>query len=199
MSSVAVLLAAFVALVPPEAGPPPTAQELGYPAGCVALYGGTGGVHLIKVDCPGPLIMPPNLTGETFPREAVMNLIERTIVLPKGANPFDAYARNYALSGLDKVVGVYILPMPPADLTKPGGCSMLTLPDFETRPCTKAEIEEKSAADVRAFAAQTPAAKRRWHDDARALPGMSDGGCMQVNIEYDVARQQFLKVECNGP
>ena len=34
--------------------PPPTAQELGYPVGCVALYGGTGGIHLIKVNCPGP-------------------------------------------------------------------------------------------------------------------------------------------------
>ena len=33
---------------------PPTAQELGYPKGCTILYGGTGGIHPIKVDCPKP-------------------------------------------------------------------------------------------------------------------------------------------------
>ena len=38
---------------------PPTAQELGYREGCVALYGATGGVHLIDVKCPGPDIEPP--------------------------------------------------------------------------------------------------------------------------------------------
>lgn len=49
MLSIAVWTAFMLADAAPKAnsGAPPTAQELGYPKDCVALYGGTGGVHLI--------------------------------------------------------------------------------------------------------------------------------------------------------
>jgi len=61
MNSVAAFaIAAWASASPARAEAPPTAQELGYPAGCEALYGGTGGLHLIKVRCPGPLIAPPH-------------------------------------------------------------------------------------------------------------------------------------------
>lgn len=36
----------------PKDAPAVTAQDLGYRVECQALYGGTGGVHLIKVLCP---------------------------------------------------------------------------------------------------------------------------------------------------
>ena len=50
------LLVAAAFLTPAQASnrAPPTAQELGYPEGCTAIYGGTGGIHLIRVDCPPP-------------------------------------------------------------------------------------------------------------------------------------------------
>jgi hypothetical protein len=31
-----------------------------------------------------------------------------------------------------------------------------------------------------------------------ALPGVLDGGCDIVNVEYDVKRHRFVQVFCNG-
>lgn len=45
-------LALLAAVAAPQDAPAVTAQDLGYPAGCHAIYGGTGGVQLIKVLCP---------------------------------------------------------------------------------------------------------------------------------------------------
>jgi len=61
MNSVAALcaIAVLASASPARSDAPPTAQELGYPAECKALYGDTGGLHLIKITCPGPLIAPP--------------------------------------------------------------------------------------------------------------------------------------------
>lgn len=45
-------LTLLAAVAAPQDAPAVTAQDLEYPAGCHAIYGGTGGIHLIKVICP---------------------------------------------------------------------------------------------------------------------------------------------------
>ena len=131
-------------------------------------------------------------------QEALMDEIERTIVLPKGANPFQAYGRNYAFADDHKIIATYVLPSPPLDLSKPGSCTSAAPPNFEGRPCTKEEVDELLARDARAFAAQTKAGTRRWYSDRSKLPLISDGGCMMVTVEYDFANHRFLTVACNG-
>lgn len=75
-------------------------------------------------------ILPPSR------EQAVMDAIERSIVLPQKAWPFAAYGRNYAWSDATHVVATYILPSLPSDPRE--GCDLLT-DDFKTRPCTPEE------------------------------------------------------------
>lgn len=127
--------------------------------------------------------------------EALMDKIERAVVLPKGAKPLNAYGRNYAFSGRDKVVATYLLPSAPLDMSE--GCDVM-LEDGKSRPCTKKEIAKAAKSDASNVAAQTPAGKRRWYDSVRSLPEISDGGCMQVRVEYDIATRHVSTATCNG-
>lgn len=56
----------------------PSTQELGYPPGCTANYGGTGGVHIIDVRCPGPDLSGAfgNVRREASTLESARNLAE---------------------------------------------------------------------------------------------------------------------------
>jgi hypothetical protein len=40
--------------------------------------------------------------------------------------------------------------------------------------------------------------KRRWFNDMRQLPGISGGGCGEVNVVYDTAKSTVREVACNG-
>ncbi|CAM3163961.1 hypothetical protein [Sphingomonas zeae] len=128
-------------------------------------------------------------------QQALMNEIEGIVVLPQGARPLASYGRNYALSGPDKVVATYLLPSPSIDFSQ--GCEEM-LADFSSRPCAKGEIKAQVRLDARRKAAETPAGKRRWHQSAKALPRINDGGCMQVNVEYEISTRRVMTVSCNG-
>ena len=43
-----------------------------------------------------------------------------------------------------------------------------------------------------------PTGKRRWLQDHRNLPAISDGGCSVVNVFYDPAIERVERVFCNG-
>lgn len=124
-----------------------------------------------------------------------MNAIEGIVVLPQGAEPLASYGRNYALSGPDKVVATYLLPSPSIDFSQE--CEVI-LADFSSRPCTKSAIKAQVRLDAGRKAAETPAGKRRWHQSAKALPRINDGGCMQVNVEYEISTRRVITVSCNG-
>ena len=124
-----------------------------------------------------------------------MNEIERLVVLPKGADSMSAYGRNYAFSDRGKVVAIYLKPFPLPKIDE--GCEEM-LENFSSRPCTKEEVAEGMASDARAAAAQTPAGERRWFGKASELPFVSDGGCMEVRVEFDTAAHRVLSVACNG-
>ena len=93
--------------------------------------------------------------------DALMDEIERTVVLPQGARSLDAYGRNYAPSGRDKVTAVYLVPSPPLNVDQ--GCDVM-LENFSSRPCTKQEVAQTAASAARASASETPAGKRRWFE-----------------------------------
>lgn len=115
--------------------------------------------------------------------------------MPKGAKPLTAYGRNYALSGSNKVVATYLIPSLPLDFSV--GCEVV-LVNLNSRPCTTKEVKKSATSDARYVAGQTPAGKRRWYKSTRSLPFISDGGCTQVTVEYDVPTHTVTAVYCNG-
>tara|TARA_B100000378_G_scaffold270455_1_gene259707 strand:+ start:799 stop:1260 length:462 start_codon:yes stop_codon:yes gene_type:complete len=128
-------------------------------------------------------------------RQALTDEIEQTVRLPDGAQPLTAYGRNYAFDGQDKVVATYLIPS--LHSSQDEGCEVM-LDNFDSRPCTQEEIKELAEAEASMTASQTPAGEIRWHESPKSLPFINDGGCAQVNVEYDVAAHRILAVECNG-
>ncbi|HKX88013.1 MAG TPA: hypothetical protein VJM13_02285, partial [Sphingopyxis sp.] len=116
------------------------------------------------------------------------------IALPPAAEPLDAYGRYYRYAEPGKVAAVFLIPIPPRDTD---GCSVVTR-SSGMRDCTAAEIEEIRDRDAAVAARQLAAGKRRWMPAATDIPEISDGGCMQINILYEVAARRFLFVACNG-
>lgn len=127
-------------------------------------------------------------------KEMLMDEIERSVVLPKGALPFESYGRNYASSGLHRVTAIYYAT--PASLPD-AQCSVYEKSGF--RPCTKEEITENKASIAREAAAQAPAGQRRWFSIFYELPTVYDGGCSVVTIEFDTAAHRVVASKCNGP
>jgi hypothetical protein len=124
-----------------------------------------------------------------------MDEIERSVVLPKGANSLAAYGRNYAFADRGRVVASYLVPLPLPNFDD--GCEEM-LENFSSRPCTQEEVAEGAASNARAAAARTAAGKRRWLRKPMDLPHIGDGGCMEVRVEFDTAAHRVLSVACNG-
>lgn len=130
------------------------------------------------------------------PRErAVMDAIERIVVLPPRARPLAAYGRNYAWADATHVVATYLLPSPPSPPTE--GCAVM-IEDFRTRPCSRREIADIARRDAESRAAETPAGQRRWFAKPGDLPFIFDGGCIQVSVDYDVTSRRITRAVCNG-
>lgn len=150
-------------------------------------------------------LLPLAVEGPTAPsrrQEALMDEIEKAVVLPRAAQPMKSYGRNYASSGPDRVVATYLTPLPPLALRE--GCEVV-LQDLTSRPCTKSDIvasarwnADAAKANAIRVATQTPAGERRWYSSAGSLPFINDGGCMQVWVEYDTKNHRVIALSCNG-
>ena len=125
---------------------------------------------------------------------AIMDEIERAIVLPKNAETLDKYARNYAPDVGGKILATYIIPLTSFGMDT--GCDVM-LENFASRPCTKKEIEESLLIEAQNVETQPAAGKRRWFQDPQDLPFINDGGCQQVSVEYDTTTRRVLTVVCN--
>jgi hypothetical protein len=127
--------------------------------------------------------------------QALMDEIEASIHLPADARPLSAYGRSYSYASGGRVEAVYLIPSsppPPND-----GCDVMTA-DLKSRPCTASEISDAKARDVEYRASHVPAGERRWMKNHRQLPGIFDGGCAMVTVDYDAVSNRFLLVRCNG-
>ena len=126
-------------------------------------------------------------------RSALAAEIERAVVMPQGARPIEEYGGNYALNGVGTVIARYLLPVP---RQQAGGCSKVYADQL--RACTKDEVTELQKKYDEDFAQQTPAGQARWFENPVDLPLIFDGGCMQVNVEYDLSSHRVVSASCNG-
>ncbi|KQM57181.1 MULTISPECIES: hypothetical protein [unclassified Sphingomonas] len=123
-----------------------------------------------------------------------MEEIERTIRLPRDADPLESYARHYAFRGLQTVEAVYVTSYAQPNLRE--GMEVMTANG--SRPATPREIAETEALDALSREQWGEAGKRYWHSTPDAFPMLSDGGCDQISILYDVAAKRFRMNGCSG-
>lgn len=116
----------------------------------------------------------------------IMNRIEHMIQLPVGASSLQSYARAYQFSSRTMVRATYF----PAE--EPFGYA------FCDRIKGMGPEMSGDAAAVCPPPLGMRAGERRWFDDHVFLPGDCDGGCTQVNVEYDMTTGRITLVRCNG-
>ena len=66
--------------------------------------------------------------------------------------------------------------------------------EISTTPCNDGwrEAEQTRALN------QVAAGERRWYDSVENLPKVFDGGCIFIEINYDVEAHAVISVRCNG-
>jgi hypothetical protein len=124
-----------------------------------------------------------------------MRRIEASVDLPAGASAIDDYVRNYATLPDGTVIAIYMKPEEP--VAENAGCEEVGA-DFETVPCSEETVAELKRRDAEWVEAVGAAGESRWLDDYRDLPGILDGGCMQVEIRFDPRSDEIESVTCNG-
>ena len=149
---------------------------------------------------PSAMILVLLLTASAAPypsrrQHELMNDIERAIRLPEGAKPLSKYDRNYAFAGPDKVVAKYLMLSEATRYNKE--CDAISKKSSSER-CTTENANRFVKFDGSKVGSHTPAGKRRWFENAQSLPFIYDGGCMQVNVEYDIPTQRITEASCNG-
>lgn len=116
--------------------------------------------------------------------EKLVEQIEQSIKLPEGALEIQFYARYYARKG-DIVYAAYIIH---ADSTR-------------AREAVKDECERfgiKSYPCNDRNYGVIEAGKYAWVGKREDFPISTDAGCDEVDIEYDVGRKSFSRIECSG-
>ena len=144
-------------------------------------------------------------TSDISDQTRIMQMIETRVQLPEGAEPIEAYSRNYAKLSDQKVRAIFIEPYEPSPIhdTEDYGCEILADIDesgeFESRPCTRDELEETQELDKAISKSHGKKNESRWFKDSNELPGMDDGGCSQIEIIFDLRSDSFETIRCNGP
>jgi len=139
--------------------------------------------------------LPPASASERLAHESLMDEIERQVRLPKQANPLKDYGRYYAFDGKGRVEAVYLLapePRTPDPLPADWGCEEVVMPGNEV---TARKIPCPPEPDI---SHSVRAGQRRWVADRKALPVIFDGGCMIVNVIFDLKTRTVERAFCNG-
>lgn len=123
--------------------------------------------------------------GASDDRERLAETIEEAVVLPRGAAALGSYER-YFTERDGVVLAVLINHSEDHRQVVAQHCRTLDESPF---PCPLA------GGEVRLV----DAGESAWVEDWIDLPGMSGGGCAQVNIEYLPQEREFVRAECNGP
>lgn len=113
--------------------------------------------------------------------------------MPKGAQPIAAYGRNYALTDRGTIIARYIIPSQAPNMIQ--RCAKIA---GGNHPCSKTELAAFKAKYDRILTNDTSAGFRRWFAKPGELPNIFDGGCRQVNVEYDPVVHRLLMATCNG-
>lgn len=118
-------------------------------------------------------------------RAQVIDSIESAVKLPDGALRLDQYERYYT-SRDGFILAVYITHSDYHRKAVLAACQSMNEKGF---PCP---LDDGKLRLVNA-------GQSRWVENPLEIPGMSGGGCSQVTILYSPERQEFMRVECNGP
>lgn len=124
-----------------------------------------------------------------------MDEIERKVRLPAKAEPLNAYGRYYAFGHKGKVEARYLLPpepLTPDPLPAGWGCEEMVMLGNEL---TSREVPCGPDPDMSHF---LKAGQRRWFADPEAIPMIFDGGCMVVQVIFDLRTRKVEHVSCNG-
>lgn len=124
--------------------------------------------------------------GPAAIEDDVLTRIEEEIELPEGAAPLDIYSRYYAHGDQGAILAVYVIHPEGYSERVIEACSAIEDGPF---PCPV------NGGPLRL----ADAGKRVWVDNVIDLPGMSGGGCAQINVEFHPGTNTFATVECNGP
>ena len=123
-------------------------------------------------------------TAEERKQKSLMDQIERTVRLPNGAHPLNAYARYYAFQN-GGVHAVYVIP-------------------WDRTPLLDKACGERSGnattsheGNCQILLAPLKAGQRRWLGQSRDLPIEFEGGCEVVEMDFDVGRGQVANVACH--
>ncbi|KHL24224.1 hypothetical protein PK98_14660 [Croceibacterium mercuriale] len=118
-------------------------------------------------------------------RGRLIETIEDALVLPSEAAPLASYERYYAdRDGV--ILAVLINHSDEHRQAVAQHCRTLSEAPFPC-PLNSGELRLVDAGES------------TWVEDWKELPGMSGGGCAQVEIEYLPNERTFFRAECNGP
>jgi hypothetical protein len=121
-------------------------------------------------------------------RDEIMNRIERTVRLPRGAHSLDEYARYYADAGEGDVKAIYLIPQI-FSAAVGDTCTDMTVDGASVEvPCDDTAPPWQEVA----------AGERRWLERVEQLPSILDGGCGVVEVLFDGATERVERVACNG-
>ena len=148
-----------------------------------------GHYHLMHVPAASALFLVGSMLAGCSEvrseREELAGEIERSVVLPTNARALEDYERYYAKNADGSVSAVYIVHDEGHREAVARACREIDDAPF---PCPVAGGQLRLVE----------AGESRWVDDAIDLPGMSGGGCSQVDISYQPRDGAFVRVECNG-
>ncbi|MFY7745686.1 MAG: hypothetical protein ACOVQY_09670 [Erythrobacter sp.] len=123
-------------------------------------------------------------------QSAVIKRIEASIGLPPSAASMDEYSRNYGMRGDGKVLGVY------------AKRRNLSVSDDICKGCTEEQRQERQrlAKETEDWWVEryAPTGESRWIGNFDDYPSLMDGGCLQIQVIYDLAKQHVEGVWCNG-
>jgi hypothetical protein len=123
---------------------------------------------------------------EQVRRKELMDIIEKQIRLPSGAEEMNRYARAYKFASSDKIVAAYFLP--PSKL--------------DEQFCEGAKEGGQRNGQI-ALACPSPegmkADESRWFDNDVYLPDISGDGCGYIYVVYDLRKRAVMYARCNGP
>jgi hypothetical protein len=120
-------------------------------------------------------------------REALMDRMEASVQLPKGASPLNSYAKLYADAGHGLVIAVYALPtfIEQAAVQE---CSDMQLDGtLKDVPCVSKSVRGLQSGE------------RRWISNYSDLTPLTDArDCESVVLTYDIRNRRFDEVNCAG-
>lgn len=123
-------------------------------------------------------------TSDDASNRELVEQIEESIKLPKGALELQSYARYYARKG-DTIYASYTV-------HEDGRRER----EWVKEECARFGIKSYPCNDANYGIIET--GQYTWVGKRDDLPITLDGGCDQVDFEYDVRRKSFAKISCSG-